>query len=859
MCSKVHGMEDGMERNIRKFLRNSFVFVISVCIIVFIVLVLIMGRKTGQTIDEISEIYMSEMNTQLQQKFSTVVGLRVNQIEGIVKRTPPEGASYGKALVEELQLGAEVREFSFLALCAEDGALETVYGEKVDVPKDKILESLYTDGDIVVIGTNGQGEKMLVLGIEAGYPMENGGQSVALVAGVPMDYLKEALFLDSGDTLIYSHIIDEDGNFVIRSGDAFRESYFERIFMEVEGKKKGEAEEYIEGLKQAIGQGEHYSKMVVINGEKRYTHCTPISENLSWYLITVMQSGAMERPIGDLDFQRVGIMLASSLTILLAMSYVFYKYFKFSAQQMDRLYEAQQKAVQSDKAKSEFLSSMSHDIRTPMNAIIGMTEIALKNIYDPERLIDCLNKVKLSSKHLLGLINDVLDMSKIESGKMTLNMNQMSLKEAMDDIVNIMQPQVKVKSQYFDIFIQSILSENVFCDSVRLNQVLLNLLSNAGKFTPEGGRIDVHLYQEESPKGEEYVRTHFIVEDTGIGMSEEFQRKIFDSFERENSDQVAKIMGTGLGMSITKAIVDLMEGAIEVESEQDKGSKFHVTLDLKKSDIDEKDMMLPHWDILVVDDNEQLCTSAVSNLQEMGVHTEWSLDGRQAVRMIEDRHLQNNDYDFVLVDWKMPNMTGIQVIREMRGVTEGNNIPAFLISAYDWSELEEEVDASEIEGFISKPLFKSTLYMYLRKYMEGDSGEEEEEEEVIDFEGKHVLLAEDIDVNWEFISEILSSVGLVLDRAINGKECLEKFEASEIGFYEAILMDIRMPVMNGYDATVAIRGLERSDNGLPIIAMTADAFSDDAQHCLEVGMDAHIAKPIDLKECMRTLQKYLSK
>lgn len=224
--------------------------------------------------------------------------------------------------------------------------------------------------------------------------------------------------------------------------------------------------------------------------------------------------------------------------------------------------------------------------------------------------------------------------------------------------------------------------------------------------------------------------------------------------------------------------------------------------------------------------------------------------------MIEDRHLQNNDYDFVLVDWKMPHMNGIEVIREMRNVTQGKKVPAFLISAYDWSELEEDVEESEIEGFISKPLFKSTLYLYLRKYMEGITYEEDEEEE-IDFEGKHILLAEDIDVNWEFISEILGSVGLVLERAINGKECLEKFDASEIGFYDAILMDIRMPVMNGYDATVAIRKLERSDNGLPIIAMTADAFSDDAQHCLEVGMDAHIAKPIDLKECMRTLQKYL--
>lgn len=849
-----------MEKNIRKFLRNSFAFIIILCIVVFIGLIFIMGKKTTEAIDEVSEIYLSEMDVQLSQKFTTVLGLRLEQVEGLIQRTPPQSVTYGTEMIEELILGGEVREFDFLGLYSEEGKLETIYGEEIEISgkcREEIAAFLAEEEDIVTMGMSERGERMLLMGKKAEYPMQDGQKSVALIAGVPMDYLKEALFLDSSDAFIYSHVIDQDGSFVIRSGDAYRESYFDRVIGE-EKSHKEKADEYVAELKEAMENNRAYSKTVFINGEKRYTYCTPIAENMDWYLVTVMKNEVMDAPISSLDNQRIGIMITSSLMILAAMSVVFFTYFRFSTRQMEELNSARVRAVQSDKAKSEFLSSMSHDIRTPMNAIIGMTEIALKNIEDPDRVKDCLGKVKLSSKHLLGLINDVLDMSKIESGKMTLNMNQMSLKETMDDIVNIMQPQVKTKNQYFDIFIQSIEAENVLCDSVRLNQVLLNLLSNATKFTPEQGRIDVHLYQEKSPKGEEYIRTHFIVEDTGIGMSEEFQRKIFDSFERENTDQVAKIMGTGLGMSITKAVVDLLEGSIEVKSQQGKGSRFHITLDLKKSEIDEKDMVLPHWDVLVVDDNEQLCTSAVANLQELGVHTEWSLDGRQAVRMIEDRHLQNNDYDFVLVDWKMPYMTGIEVIREMRNVTKGNKIPAFLISAYDWSEVEEEVDESEIEGFISKPLFKSTLYLYLRKYMEGEAYQEEEKEEEIDFEGKHILLAEDIDVNWEFINEILTSVGLVLERAVNGKECLEMFEASEIDFYDAILMDIRMPVMNGYDATVAIRNLERSDNGLPIIAMTADAFSDDAQHCLEVGMDAHIAKPIDLKECMRTLQKYLS-
>lgn len=409
----------------------------------------------------------------------------------------------------------------------------------------------------------------------------------------------------------------------------------------------------------------------------------------------------------------------------------------------------------------------------------------------------------------------------------------------------------------FDIFISQIKCEDVYCDAVRLNQILLNLLSNAVKFTPDGGRIDVHLYQEPSPCGEDYVRTHFKVVDTGIGMSKEFQEKIFDTFERENTEQVNNITGTGLGMSITKCIVDLMGGMIELHSEKDKGSEFHIILDLKSVQVKEDEMKLPEWNILVVDDNEQLCSSAAANLEDLGVHAEWTLDGKKAVQMIEQRHDKNDDYHFVLIDWKMPNMDGMQTIHEIRK-SVGKEIPVFMISAYDWSDIEEEAKASEIEGFISKPLFKSTLYHRLIQYT--DKAEKtvvEKEGQDTDFEGKHVLLAEDIDLNWEIANEIFSAVGLVLERAVNGLECVEKFQASKPGFYDAILMDIRMPVMNGYDATKAIRALNRPDHELPIIAMTADAFSDDAQHCLECGMNAHLPKPLDIKECMRVLEKYL--
>ena len=268
-------------------------------------------------------------------------------------------------------------------------------------------------------------------------------------------------------------------------------------------------------------------------------------------------------------------------------------------------------------------------------------------------------------------------------------------------------------------------------------------------------------------------------------------------------------------------------------------------------------MKLPNWNVLVVDDNEQLCISAAANLEELGVHTEWTTDGREAVKMIEEHHNRKEDYYFVLIDWKMPNMDGMQTIHEIRNRV-GNDIPIFLISAYDWSDIVDEANTMEIEGFISKPLFKSTLYEHLKQFVDGYCEETEKvKTESIDFTGKRILLAEDIDINWEVAFEILSSVGLELERAVNGKECLEIFESSEVGFYDAILMDIRMPVMDGYAAAKAIRELNRADHGLPIIAMTADAFSDDARHCLESGMDAHIPKPLDVRECMRVLKKYL--
>ena len=410
------------------------------------------------------------------------------------------------------------------------------------------------------------------------------------------------------------------------------------------------------------------------------------------------------------------------------------------------------------------------------------------------------------------------------------------------------------------MYIRNIISENVICDGVRLKQVLLNLVSNAVKFTMEGGKIDIYMNQEPSERGDNYVRTHFKVEDNGIGMSEDFLKRIFDTFAREETGAARNIAGTGLGMSITKSIIDMMGGTIEIQSELGKGSSFHVVLDLEKADEDGRHMTLPSWKILVVDDDEMLCLSAVSNLEEMGVTAEWTLYGDDAIRRVKEQYDNGTGYDFVLVDWKMPNMNGIEIVRAIRKSLD-KKVPIFLMSAYDWTDIEDGLaPEDEVEGFISKPLFKSTLYAKLNHYMDKEEGEADEQDEpAVDFGGKHILMSEDIDLNWEVAYEILSEFGLIIDRAVNGKECVEMFEKTEPGYYDAVLMDIRMPVMNGYDATMAIRALDRPDKNLPIIAMTADAFSDDAQHCLECGMDAHVAKPIDIQECIRILSKYLNR
>ncbi len=844
-----------MIKNTKKFLLISFSILISVCIVMFTITSVYVSGKSDGAINEIGMIYMSAIAKQMQEKFDAVIDSQILEMEGIVERHPPETMVYGPEMIEQLVLSAQVRDFLYLGLYTKDGDCEVIYGKEVEYESEEVFHNVLQDSSLRVFsGLSVEGERVMCLLIDVAYPMKEGKISTAMVAAMPMEYLENVLALDGENSLMYSYIIRRDGTFVIRTNN---ESLFENInetFCEFKGKQP---EEYINELREAINQNTDYATIACVNQDKRYLLCTDLP-NSEWYLISLMPFGILDRILKDLSIDRQTATLLMCFVIIGGIVIIFLLYYRVSKQQLLELENARKDAVKANKAKSEFLSSMSHDIRTPMNGIVGMTAIAMANIDNPERVKDCLAKITLSSRHLLGLINDVLDMSKIESGKLTLNMNQISLRETMDSIVNIVQPQVKERQQHFDIFIQKVITEEVHCDSVRLNQILINLLSNALKFTPEGGRINVYLRQEPSPVGEDYVRCHFRVKDNGVGMTEEFQKKIFDTFTREEKAQVDKIEGTGLGMAITKAIVDTMKGSIEVQSAPGKGTEFHITLDLEKADVKVEDMKLPPWRMLVVDNNEELCQSAALSLKEIGIDAQWVADGKTAVEVAKKCHNEQNSFEIVLLDWKMPGMDGLHTAREMRKHL-GENVPILIISAYDWSEIEDEATEAGIQGFISKPLFKSNLFLGLRRYMLDESAKEEKEESKIhnSFFGKRILLAEDNDLNWEIAEDLLSEVGFELDRAENGKMCIEKFEQSAQGYYDVVLMDIRMPIMNGYDAAKGIRALARPDAKLPIIAMTADAFSDDIQRCLDCGMNEHVAKPIDVNRLTQILKKYL--
>ena len=530
-------------------------------------------------------------------------------------------------------------------------------------------------------------------------------------------------------------------------------------------------------------------------------------------------------------------------------------------QKNQALSEAVHAAETANRAKSTFLSNMSHDIRTPMNAIIGFATLAVSNIEDKRRVQDYLSKILSSGNHLLSLINDILDMSRIESGKIHLEETEVNLSEVLHDLKTIISGQIHAKQLELYMDAMDVMDEDVYCDKTRLNQVLLNLLSNAIKFTPAGGTVSVRIRQFHGTKKERSMY-EIRVKDTGIGMSREFAQRIFDPFERERTSTVSRTQGTGLGMAITKNIVDMMGGTIEIQTEQGRGTEFIVRLDLRiqtEHQRMEKIVELEGLKALVVDDDFNTCDSVTKMLVKVGMRSEWTLSGKEAVLRARQSLELGDAFHTYIIDWRLPDMNGIEVTRQIRSL--GDDTPIIILTAYDWSDIEVEARAAGVTAFCSKPMFMSDL----RETLLNAIGQKQNNRTDItpasvnaEFKNKQILLVEDNELNSEIAVEILKEYGFQVDTAENGVEAVERIRNSTPGEYDLVLMDVQMPVMNGYEATRQIRALDNPElAGITILAMTANAFDEDRKNALEAGMNGFLSKPIIIEELIHTLQNKL--
>ena len=518
-------------------------------------------------------------------------------------------------------------------------------------------------------------------------------------------------------------------------------------------------------------------------------------------------------------------------------------------------------AETANRAKSTFLSNMSHDIRTPMNAIIGFTTLALSNINDTERVKDYLGKTLASSNHLLSLINDVLDMSRIESGKIHLEEVEVNLSDVLHDLKTIVSGQIYAKQLELYMDAMDVTDEDVYCDKTRLNQILLNLLSNAIKFTPAGGTVSVRVRQL-AGKVHGCGQYEFRIKDNGIGMSPEFAKKIFEPFERERTSTVSRIQGTGLGMAITKNIVDMMGGTIEVQTAQGKGTEFTVCVPMRAQTEQrpvEKITELEGLKALVVDDDFNTCDSVTKMLVKVGMRAEWTLSGKEAVLRARQSIEMSDAYHAYIIDWRLPDMNGIEVTRRIRSLND--DTPIIILTAYDWSDIEVEAKAAGVTAFCSKPMFMSDLREILMSALgqkQTDAAQGLLPEKNADFKGKQILLVEDNELNREIAQEILREYGFLVDTAENGAVAVEKVSTAAPGSYDLVLMDVQMPIMDGYTATRKIRALDDPARAtLPIIAMTANAFDEDRRNALESGMNGFLSKPIVIGDLVQELHKIL--
>ena len=630
-------------------------------------------------------------------------------------------------------------------------------------------------------------------------------------------------------------LIDTAGDYIIK-GFSFKNANFFEFYQSYNSPSSSALEQLRKEVEGQYGVLE----MNDSTGERSLVAHARIDSTDDWIILSMI-------PMTDLGHIETNWMLLGIVAagLLLLLAFNLFMLFSFNRE----LRTAVAAADKANRAKTDFLSMMSHDIRTPMNAILGLTAISSKKTDDPAAVKENLRKINLAGNHLLTLINDILDISKVESGKLNLNPVTFSVVECAENLVNISRPMVKEKNIDFNFRISTFEHEYLYADQLRLNQIYINLLSNAIKYTEPGGQVNVDMKEEAGPS-EKTILLTYIVSDTGMGMTPEFMARMYQPFSRQTDSRVNTIQGTGLGLAITKRMIEIMHGTIDCKSEVGKGTTFTVVLEIPIADKPAEELRLPPMTVLLADDDPVILETAEEALVSLGVQTDTVRTGAEAVERVSSEKA----YRVVILDWKMPDMDGIEAARRIRAAV-GEGVPILMISAYDWSDMEDIAREAGVNGFINKPLFRSTLYEKINEVL-GNVNTRQEDEEDAGISGIRILVAEDNDINWEIISMMLSMHGVAAERAENGKLAVERISNAKEGDFDLVFMDIQMPVMNGIEATKRIRGLSDPwQSRIPIIAMTADAFAENVSECLAAGMNGHIAKPVDMKLVIKEIRR----